>query len=94
MSLLKATVLSVGLLGATVLAAQAQSVSSVQPGNPATSTAPAQPLVSTQRIGPDPGGSVGIKAEHYQSSANAGSALADHPYSSSIDHTASGPKPN
>lgn len=94
MSLLKAAVLSFGLLSATVLAAQAQSVSSVPATGPATSTAPAQPYVSTQRIVPEPGGSVSIKAEHSQASANAGSALVDHPYSGSVDHAAAGPKAN
>ncbi len=93
MSLLKATVLSVGLLGATVLAAQAQSVSSVPPTGPVTSAAPA-PIVSTQRIVPEPGGSVNIRAEHFQSSANTASTLVDHPYSGSVDHKAAGPKAN
>ncbi len=90
----KATVLSVALLAATALAAQAQSVSSVPPNGPATSTAPAKPYVSTQRILPEPGGSVNIKEDHYQPSQNTASALVDHPYSGSVDHTASGPKPN
>jgi hypothetical protein len=93
-SMIKSAVLSVGLLAATGLAVQAQSVSSVPPNTSSTPTAPAQPYVSTQRIVPDPGGSVSIKDEHYQGSANTASTLTDHPYSGSIDGAKSGPKPN
>lgn len=93
-SMIKSTVLSVGLLAATGLVAQAQSVSSIPPNTSSTPSAPAQPYVSTQRIGPDPGGSVSIKDEHYQGSASTASTLTDHPYSGSIDGAKSGPKPN
>ena len=92
---LKSAVLGIGLLAGTALAAQAQSVSSIPPttNSPAASV-PTQPDASTQRIVPDPGGSVTIKGEHYQSSANTPTGLVDHPYSGSIDKTLAGPKPN
>jgi len=94
LKMLKATALSVGLVAVSVWAAQAQSVSSVPPAGPTTSTVAAQPYVSTQRIVPDPGGSVSIKDTPAHSSANATSALIDHPYSGAEDNKASGPKAN
>ena len=93
-SMIKSAVLSVGLLAATGIVAQAQSVSSIPTNTSATPTAPAQPYVSTQRIVPDPGGSVSIKDEHYQAPSNRPSNWADHPYSGSVDGTSAGPKPN
>jgi len=93
-NLLKATVLSAGLLAATALAAQAQSLSSVAPNGPVKTAAPAQPYVSPPRIGLDPGASVSIKDAPSQPSVNTASTLIDHPYSGSVDKTASGPKPN
>jgi hypothetical protein len=91
---LKCSVLGIGLLAGSALAAHAQSVSSIPPAGTPSASVPTQPSVSTETIRPDPGGSVSIKGEHYQPSANAGSALVDHPYSGSIDKTSAGPKPN
>lgn len=91
-SMLKSPVLSVGLLAATVLAAQAQSVSSIPPNSSSTPNATAQPYASTERIVPDPGGSVSIKDEHYQAPANRASNWADHPYSDSVDGKNAGPR--
>lgn len=93
-NMLKSAILGVGLLAGTALAAQAQSVSSVPPTTPPLASAPSQPYVSTQKISPEPGGSVNIRDEHYKPSANAPSGMADHPYSMSIDGKTSGPKPN
>lgn len=93
-SMIKSAVLSVGLLAATGLVAQAQSVSSIPPNTSSTPSAPAQPYVSTQKIVPEPGGSVNIREEHYKGSASTASTLTDHPYSGSIDGAKSGPKPN
>lgn len=94
LGVLKSTVLGFGLLAATALVAQAQSVSSIPPNTPSTPTAPAQPYVSTQRIVPDPGGSVNIGEEHYKGSASTASTLTNHPYSGSVDGATPGPKPN
>ncbi len=92
---LKCSVLGIGLLAGTALAAQAQSVSSIPPttNSPAASV-PTQPYTSTQTIVPDPGGSVKISGEHYQGAKKPGPDLVDHPYSTSINSAKSGPKPN
>ena len=92
--MLKSTVLGLGLLAATALVAQAQSVSSIPTNTSSTPTAPAQPYVSTQKIVPEPGGSVNIGEEPYKGSASTAPTLTDHPYSGSVDDVKSGPKPN
>ncbi len=93
-SMLKSTMLSFGLLAGTALAAQAQSVSSLPPANTTPTQPPSavtQPYTSTQRIVPDPGGSVNWKQQPYQpqSAADYANNPADHPYSAVL-----GPKPN
>ncbi len=86
-SMLKSTLLGIGLLAGTALVAQAQSVSSLPPGGGATSqSAVVQP--STQTIVPNPGGNSVWKEQHYQPPADYASNPADHPYSTSI-----GPQP-
>ncbi len=88
-SLLKSTILGVGLLTGVALAAQAQSVSSLPPGGGAPAPgAVTQPYSSTQTISPNPGGNVSIPNEHYQPPADYAANRADHPYSTSI-----GPQP-
>jgi hypothetical protein len=88
-SVIKSTVLSVGLAAGFALAAQAQSVSSLPPGGGAPNqTAITQPYGSTQSFLPKPGGGSVWKEEHYQPPADYASNPADHPYSTSI-----GPKP-
>ena len=91
-SMLKTTVLSLGLLAGTTLAAQAQSVSSLPPNGAAqgaeTQSTVTQPYNSTQSFYPKPGGTSFWKDEHYQPPADYATNAADHPYSTSI-----GPKP-
>jgi hypothetical protein len=94
-SMLKSTVLGVALLAGTVLAAQAQSVSSLPPnGSAATASAPAQSPASPPSIGLSPGASATPTAPHYQSPAPYASNPAEHPYSASVDKAMAGPKPN
>jgi len=89
-SMLKSTLLSIGLLAGTALAAQAQSVSSLPPnGGAPTQSAVTQPYTSTQKISPDPGSGTAWKQEHYQPPGDYASNPADHPYSAVL-----GPKPN
>ncbi len=88
-SMVKSTVLSLGLVAGFAMAAQAQSVSSLPPGGEAPAqTAVTQPYGSTQSFLPKPGGGSVWKEEHYQPPADYASNPADHPYSTSI-----GPKP-
>jgi hypothetical protein len=69
-SLLKSTVLGLALLGGVAATAHAQSVSALPPTSPATApSAPTAPAYSSNRMNPDPGGSVNFPAEHYQSAA-------------------------
>ena len=86
-SMLKTTVLSIGLLAGTALAAQAQSVSSLPPAGGVPQTAVAQPSYTSQ-LGPNPGKGSAWSEEHYQAPADYGANPTYHPYSTSI-----GPKP-
>jgi hypothetical protein len=89
-SSLKSAVLGVGLLVAAAATAQAQSVSSLPPTNPATvpptATAPA---ASTDKIVPNPGNNSTWKEEH-AAAAPAADNPGSHPYT--IPHF--GPAPN
>jgi hypothetical protein len=87
-SMLKSTILSIGLLAGTTLAAQAQSVSSLPPGGGEPQSAVTQPYASNQSFYPKPGGNSVWKEEHAQVPADYDTNAADHPYSTSI-----GPKP-
>jgi len=93
-SMLKSTVLGVALLAGTVLAAQAQSVSSLPPTGGASTQSAATPLASPPNLGLSPGAGPAWKAEHIQSSAPYTSNPAEHPYSASVDKAMAGPKPN
>jgi hypothetical protein len=89
-SLLKSTILSVGLLAGVAATAYAQSVSAL----PQDSSVPAQtarsPVYgSTQSFYPKPGGAQVI-LEHTQSQADWNSYRAQHPYSTN----GTGPKAN
>jgi len=94
-SMLKSTVLSIGLLAATALAAQAQSVSSLPPnGGAPTDSAATQPNVSPPSIGLSPGATSAPKVEHYEAAMPYASSPADHPYSAAVDKGGQGLKPN
>ena len=95
-SMLKSTVLSVGLLAATALAAQAQSVSSLPPGGGAPQSAVTQPAPSPKLVGLTPGATSTPTAAHYEPPTPVpyASNPADHPYSASVDKAMAGPKPN
>ncbi len=88
-SLLKSTVLGLGLLAGVAATAYAQSVSSLPPtgGATAPTTPPAVPS-STQSVFPKPGGQSLFQEDHYQAPADWDSNKNYHPYSTSI-----GPKP-
>jgi hypothetical protein len=86
-SMLKTTVLSIGLLAGTALTAQAQSVSSLPPAGEVPQTAVAQPS-SPALSGPNPGKNSSWTEQHYQVPADYASNPTLHPYSTSI-----GPKP-
>jgi len=93
-SMLKSTVLGVALLAGTVLAAQAQSVSSLPPTGGAPTQSAAPPPASPPNVGLSPGASSTPTEPHYQSSAPYASNPAEHPYSASVDKAMAGPKPN
>jgi hypothetical protein len=93
-SMLKSTVLGVALLAGTVLAAQAQSVSSLPPTGGAPTQSAATPPASPPNVGLSPGASSTPTEPHYQSSAPYASNPAEHPYSASVDKAMAGPKPN
>ncbi len=86
-SILRSTLLSVGLLAGTALAAQAQSVSSLPPAGGVPQTPVTQPS-SAAIPGPNPGKNSSWSEQHYQPPADYASNPTDHPYSTSI-----GPKP-
>jgi hypothetical protein len=89
-SLLKSTVLCVGLLAGVSATAHAQSVSALPPTSPATApTATKPPVVSSAKISPEPGGSSTWKEEHYQAT-DTDNDLGRHPYT--VPHV--GPAPN
>ena len=87
-SVLKSTVLSLGLLAGVAAAAQAQSVSSLPPSSPATVPNAATPSYSTNKIVPNPGGASRWQEQHYQPAPGYSGDASQHPYSTSI-----GPKP-
>jgi hypothetical protein len=89
-SLLKTTLLSLGLATGVAAAAAAQSVSSLPPAGGVVpgQTAVTQPYGSTQSFYPKPGGGSVWKEERYQPAAAYDADKAQHPYSTSI-----GPKP-
>ncbi|MBV9198507.1 MAG: hypothetical protein JO320_05145 [Alphaproteobacteria bacterium] len=87
-SLLKSSVLSLGLLAGAVAAAQAQSVSALPPTSGAPTAYPAPVTSATQGVFPKPGGNSVWQEEHYQPSASYDADKTQHPYSTSI-----GPKP-
>ena len=88
-SLVKSTVLGLGLLAGVGAVVHAQSVSSLPPSGPATQPATAAPAYSSStQILPSPGGNSSWKEEHYQSTAGYDADKSQHPYSTSV-----GPQP-
>jgi hypothetical protein len=70
-SLLKSTVLGLGLLAGVAAAADAQSVSSLPPTGGATApTTPPAVTSSTQSVFPKPGGQALFQEGHYQAPAD------------------------
>jgi len=65
-SLLKSTILGLGLLAGVAATAHAQSVSALPPTSPSTAPTATAPAYSSAKIYPDPGGSVNFGAEHSQ----------------------------
>ena len=87
-SLLKSSVLSLGLLAGLAATAQAQSVSALPPPGGRTQASPPPTTTSTPSAFPKPGGNATWQEEHYQPSAGYEADQTRHPYSTSI-----GPKP-
>lgn len=98
-SLLKSTVLSLGVLAGTAAVALAQSVSALPPTNPATAPTVGTPPASTYAgdkwqhpystsVGPQPGSQSSGKDEHYQATED-DNAPSRHPYTSKL-----GPRPH
>ena len=87
-SLLKSSVVSLGLLAGLAVAAQAQSVSSLPPAGGATTASPPPATSPAPTAFPRPGGNATWQEEHYQPSAGYEADQTQHPYSTSI-----GPKP-
>jgi hypothetical protein len=88
-SLIKSTILGVGLLTGIAAAAHAQSISALPPdGGMPGQTARSPVTGSTQSFFPKPGGAEVLKEEHYQPPADWDANKAAHPYSTSI-----GPSP-
>jgi hypothetical protein len=88
-SLLKSTILGMGLLAGVAATAYAQSVSNLPPTNPVT-TAPnatAPVYSSTQPVGPNAGANSSWE-HHYSPAAGYEADKSQHPYSTSI-----GPQP-
>ncbi len=79
-SLLKATVLGVGLLAGASAIAHAQSVSALPPTSSATAPTATKPALSSSKIFPNPGNSTGWTEEHYQA-AQSDKDPGRHPYS-------------
>jgi hypothetical protein len=88
-SLLKSTVLGLGLLAGLTATAYAQSVSTLPPTSPATASTAKTPPVSSANIVPNPGNNSQWKEEHYQA-AKSDDAPGRHPYT--VPHF--GPAPN
>ena len=98
-SLLKSTVLSLGVLAGTAAVALAQSVSALPPSNPATAAAPSTSSSSpyaadkwqhpySTSVGPQPGSHNSGKDEHYQATED-DNAPSRHPYTGNL-----GPRPH
>ncbi len=88
-SLLKSSVLALGLLAGVAATAYAQSVSSLPPAGAApVATAPPAVTSSTQGFFPKPGGNTVFQENHHQPVAGYDSDKSQHPYSTSI-----GPRP-
>jgi hypothetical protein len=95
-SLLKSTVLSLGVLAGTAAVALAQSVSALPPSNPATaSTSAPLPYAADKwqhpystSVGPQPGSHNSGKDEHYQATED-DNAPSRHPYTGNL-----GPRPH
>jgi hypothetical protein len=88
-SLVKSTVLSVGLLAGVTAAAYAQAVASLPPTSPATAQSAATPPLSTAKIVPDPGTNSAWKEEHH-AATQSDNDPGRHPYTA--PHM--GPAPN
>jgi hypothetical protein len=89
-SLLKSTVLGVGLLVSVAAAAQAQSVSSLPPTSAEPTAVTTTPPVSSAKIYPNPGNNGSWKEDHYQA-VQTDESPARHPYTASPHF---GPAPN
>jgi hypothetical protein len=98
-SLLKSTVLSLGVLAGTAAVALAQSVSALPPTSPVTAPTVSTPSTSnyagdkwqhpySTSVGPQPGSHSSGKDEHYQATEG-DDAPSRRPYSATF-----GPKPN
>ena len=98
-SLLKSTVLSLGILAGTSAVTLAQSVSALPPSNPATAATASTPSNSNYQadkwqhpyspsVGPQPGSHNSGKDEHYESTA-ADKEPSRHPYTGNL-----GPRPH
>jgi hypothetical protein len=80
-SLLKSTVLGVGLLAAVSVTANAQSVSALPPTSSETPPpAATMPPVSSDKIAPSPGNTAAWQEQHY-TAAPSDDDPARHPYS-------------
>ena len=87
-SLLKSTLLSLGVLAGTAAVALAQSVSALPPSSPATGATAGMPPASTSKIFPNPGNNTTWQEEHVQPGGGYDADASQHPYSTSI-----GPQP-
>jgi hypothetical protein len=98
-SLIKSTVLSLGVLAGTAAVALAQSVSALPPSGPATAPTVSTPSNSNNQadkwqhpystsVGPQPGSHSSGKDEHYQATEG-DNAPSSHPYTIPL-----GPKTN
>ncbi len=88
-SLLKSTVMGVGLLAAVTATAYAQSVSALPPTSSETATTATMPPVSSAKITPSPGNETAMQQEHY-TPVPSDNDPARHPYTA--PHF--GPAPN
>lgn len=79
-SLIKSTVLAVGLLAGVAAAAYAQSVSALPPSTATTAQTAATPPVASDKIYPSPGNGTAWGGQHYQAT-EADKDPARHPYS-------------
>jgi hypothetical protein len=90
-SLLKSTILSVGLLAGVATIAHAQSVSALPPDSGASGQTARSPVFgSTQSFYPRPGGGQVISQDRVQPQADGNSDKAQRPYSTN----GTGPKAN